>query len=482
VPTILILIAPNLEKNLLNTAPRSQPKPQPVTFQIHSLSHEGRGVACYGDQAGHATAQQGKKVFVRFALPHEKVLARVSKSHKRFEEAEMIRVLANPSPHRVRPDCAHFGICGGCALQHLDLAEQVRNKQQVLASHLEHFAGIQPQQWLPAIDNLQIDYRRRARMGVRWLAKQQQILLGFRQPSSNRLTPVQQCSVLDRRVSAHLTALTAVLAQLENRQQITHIEFALGDGEVALLIRHMLAFSKQDIDILLDFVKKRDWQLYFLPDRKQTLQRVDAENATMRLHYALPEFALDLAFSPLDFTQVNAAVNRKMVQLACQLLKLQPGETVLDLFCGLGNFSLPMARCVGSRGRVIAVEGVEEMVQRGEENALRNQIQQVQFYAQDLSQDFSDQLWAKQGFDAILIDPPRAGAELVMHYVANFAAKRIVYVSCNPATLARDAAILTQQGYRLTKAGIMDMFSHTEHVESIALFEKVATSMCDHEL
>ena len=211
----------------------------------------------------------------------------------------------------------------------------------------------------------------------------------------------------------------------------------------------------------------------------QSLTRVDTKNATMRLHYRLAEFDLRLAFSPLDFTQVNAAVNQKMVHLACQLLDLKLGERVLDLFCGLGNFSLPLAKCVGPTGQVVAVEGVLDMVQRGQENARANQIENVAFYCQNLMQDFSDQIWAQQGFDAIVIDPPRAGAEQVMHYLAKFAALRIVYVSCDPATLARDAGILSQNGYRLLKVGVMDMFSHTEHVESIALFERVQVPVVD---
>ncbi|KAA8731629.1 23S rRNA (uracil(1939)-C(5))-methyltransferase RlmD [Acinetobacter qingfengensis] len=467
---------------------RSQPKrqqqsqsSQSVTFTIQNLSHEGRGVALYGDQATHDPKQQGKKAFVRFALPGELVQTKITKTHKRFDEAELIQVIDHVSSHRVAPTCQHFGVCGGCSLQHLDAEQQIIFKQQVVASHLQHFAGVSPEEWLPPIRNAQADYRRKARMGVRWREKQQQMVLGFREQNSNYLVPIQQCSVLDQRVSAHLLALTQTLASLENKTAITHIEFALGDRDVALLIRHVTSLQRQDIEKLLDFVKKHQWQLYLLPDRYQTLQRIDAENATMRLHYALPEFALNLAFSPLDFTQVNANVNRQMVYMACQLLDLQRGERVLDLFCGLGNFSLALAQCVGKTGQVIAVEGVEEMVRRGEENAKRNQLQQVSFYAQDLSQDFSNQTWAKQGFDALLIDPPRSGAEQVMHYAANFAAKRIVYVSCNPATLARDAAILIQQGYRLVKAGIMDMFSHTEHVESIALFEKIATITSDKE-
>jgi len=193
----------------------------------------------------------------------------------------------------------------------------------------------------------------------------------------------------------------------------------------------------------------------------------------MRLHYSLPEFDLNFAFSPLDFTQVNPSVNQQMVQLACELLQLRQGERVLDLFCGLGNFTLPLARCVGTTGRVVGVEGSEDMVQRGTENAKRNEISQVEFYSQDLTKDFSHHSWAKQGFDALLIDPPRAGAYEVMQYIPNFGAKRIVYVSCNPATLARDASVLAEHGYQLKKAGVMDMFTHTGHVESIALFEKM---------
>ena len=192
----------------------------------------------------------------------------------------------------------------------------------------------------------------------------------------------------------------------------------------------------------------------------------------MRLHYALIDFDVNFSFSPLDFTQVDSTVNPQMVKLACELLQLQQGDRVLDLFCGLGNFSLPLARCVGPTGQVIAVEGSEEMVQRGQDNARRNAMTHVEFFSQDLTKDFSHHSWAKQGFDALLIDPPRSGAEELMHYVPKFNAKKIVYVSCNPATLARDAGVLAQHGYRLKKAGVMDMFTHTEHVESIALFEQ----------
>lgn len=461
---------------------------EPITFHVTSLSHEGRGVAMYGaneiglveNDLNHSeSTQAGKKVFIRYALVGETVKAKLTKSHKRFDEAEMVELLSAPSKDRIQPSCKHFGQCGGCALQHLDVEAQLQHKQQVLASHLKHFANVEPVEWLTPIQNQKADYRRRARLGVRWLAKSQQLIIGFREVQSNHLTPISECTVLDQRVSTHLDALRNCLSQLDIRDKITHLEFALGDEDVALVLRHTVDMPQQDIDKLLDFVKSRAWQLYLLPDRYQSLRRIDQPDAIMRLHYALPAFDLKLAFSPMDFTQVNANVNQQTVSLACQLLELKTGERVLDLFCGLGNFSFALARCVGATGQVVAVEGVDEMVYRGNENATLNQIDHVQFYQQDLASDFSDQAWARQGFDALLIDPPRAGASQVMHYVANFKAKRIVYVSCDPATLARDTAILIAQGYQLCKAGVMDMFTHTEHVESMTLFKRIDATMID---
>ena len=461
---------------LLKKNYRAKPKHTPVLdeeviLKIQSLSHEGRGIALYDEQ--HGVAQQGKKVFVKFALPEETVRVKLTKKHKRFDEGETQNLISSPSVHRIEPVCEHFGVCGGCAVQHMQPEQQIVYKQNVLASHLKHFAGLEPKEWLKPILSTRRDYRRRARVGVIWREKQKQLIIGFREARTNHLTPIKYCHVLDQRVGGSFADLTAVFSSLSDPTAITHIEFALGDDEVALIVRHVKSLIKQDVDKLLDFVKNRHWQLYFLPDQYQRLKRIDNENAIMRLHYALPRYNLELAFSPLDFTQVNAEVNQQMVSQACDLLQLKQGERVLDLFCGLGNFSLALARIVGEKGQVVAIEGVDEMVKRGQENALRNHIDNIEFYAQDLFQDFSTQSWAKQGFDALLIDPPRAGAEQVMHYIANFSAKRIVYISCDPATLARDAAILVQQGYQLVQAGIMDMFTHTEHIESIALFEKI---------
>ncbi|WP_313036255.1 23S rRNA (uracil(1939)-C(5))-methyltransferase RlmD [Acinetobacter sp.] len=455
---------------------KHRPKPRPAqhpiyTFQVESLSHEGRGIAHYGSHPDHPSDKQGKKVFIRYALPGETVKAQITNVVKRLEEADCLDVLSEASHLRVQPPCPHFGICGGCNMQHIQQDEQIRLKQDVLKSHLEHFAGIQPEQWLEPLRSEREDYRRKARIGVRYIPGKDKLVVGFREHQSNKLTSIDRCMVLDREFGS-ITALKQLLQSLTAKAAIGHIELAMGDHEIALVVRHTEKLSVDDVNRLKQFALNKEWQLYLQPAGADSLHRVDDPTAAMRLHYALDEFKVEFGFNPLDFTQVNSTINPQMVKLACDLLQLQKGERVLDLFCGLGNFSLPLARCVGESGKVIAVEGSEEMVQRGAENAEKNHMTQVEFYSQDLTKDFSHHSWANQGFDALLIDPPRSGAEEVMYYVPKFSAKRIVYVSCNPATLARDAGVLAKHGYRLKKAGVMDMFTHTGHVESIALFEK----------
>lgn len=453
---------------------RTKPRPaqQPIyTFQVESLSHEGRGIAHYGSHPDHPNEKQGKKVFIRYALPGETVSAQITNVVKRLEEADSTALLSEPAAIRIEPKCPHFTVCGGCNMQHIQLDEQIRLKQDVLKSHLEHFAGIQPEQWLPALRSSREDYRRKARIGVRYRPHKDKLVVGFRENQSNKLISIDRCMVLDREFGS-ITALKQLLQSLKAKAAIGHIELAMGDDEIALLVRHTEKLSQQDVNQLKQFALNKQWQLYLQPEGAESLHRVDDPTAAMRLHYALDDFDLKFGFSPLDFTQVNSTINPQMVKLACDLLQLQQGERVLDLFCGLGNFTLPLARCVGETGQVVGVEGSEEMVRRAAENAEINGIIHAHFYSQDLTKDFSHHSWANQGFDALLIDPPRAGAEEIMHYVPKFGAKKIVYVSCNPATLARDAGVLVQHGYRLKKAGVMDMFTHTGHVESIALFEK----------
>ncbi|MCK8640519.1 23S rRNA (uracil(1939)-C(5))-methyltransferase RlmD [Acinetobacter schindleri] len=453
---------------------RAQPRPkqQPeYIFQVESLSHEGRGIAHYGSHPDHPADKHGKKVFIRYALPGETVRARITREVKKLEEADSLELLSEASEIRIQPPCPHFGICGGCNMQHIAPDAQIELKQNVLKSHLQHFAGIQPDEWLAPLRSQREDYRRKARIGVRYLPGKDKLVVGFRESQSNKLTSIDRCMILDQEFGS-VTRLKQLLQSLNGKADVGHIELAMGDQEIALVVRETAQLPEQDVNQLREFALQKGWQLYIQPAGQNQLTRIDQPQLSARLHYRLDDFDVEFGFDPLDFTQVNSTVNPQMIRLACDLLQLQPGERVLDLFCGLGNFSLPLARCVGASGSVVGVEGSEEMVQRGAENAKINGIAQLSFHSQDLTQDFSHHSWANQGFDALLIDPPRSGAEEVMQYIPKFGAKRIVYVSCNPATLARDAGLLVQQGYRLSRAGVMDMFTHTGHVESIALFEK----------
>lgn len=465
----------------------------PVPFVIDGLSHDGRGVAIYGngfdEKDAHITDKHGKKVFVSFALPGETVNVKITNSRASFEEGDAVDVLAKPNAHRAVPPCPHFGVCGGCSLQHWQPDSQINFKQSVLAELLRHQADIEPDHWLHPIIADRLAYRTKARLGVRYVAKKGTALVGFRERSSNFLAELNECHILDARIGFEIENLKALIASLDGRDQIAQLELAMGeplpellDGNqpVALIVRNLSPLTDGDLEKLKAFFRERNWQLYLQPKGMDSIERIalhDDDNLTEqfgRLYYQLPEFDLTYEFIPTDFTQVNLSVNRKMTKLACDLLDLKSGERVLDLFSGLGNFSLPMARLVGESGRVIGVEGSDAMTARASTNARRNNLANTEFYAQDLTQDCSNEPWANQGFDALLIDPPRSGAWEIMQYLPNFNAKRIVYVSCNPATLARDTKALLDNGYRLTHAGVMDMFCHTGHVESIARFEKIA--------
>ena len=466
----------------------------PVTLTVTNLAHDGRGVASYGDQPDHHLDKHGKKVFVSFALPNETVSVKITGSRKSMEEGDAALVLANPNPERTTPPCPHFGVCGGCSLQHWQPDGQIQFKQSVLAELLEHQAHIQPENWLPPLVADRLGYRTKARMGVRYVEKKGTALVGFRERASNFLANLNECHVLDPRVGFEIEPLKALISSLDARDHIPQLELAMGETlddvidskkSIAVIVRHMVDLGEHDIAKLQAFFAERNWQLFLQPKGSDTVHRIDPlyENTaharpssltvppTGGLFYRLPEFDVTFEFSPLDFTQVNLSVNRKMTKLAIDLLDLKPGERVLDLFCGLGNFSLPLARQVGETGFVIGVEGSSEMTQRAKMNATANGLHHTDFFAQDLTKDFSAEPWVGQ-VDALLIDPPRSGALEVMQYLDKFNAKRIVYVSCNPITLARDTAVLLDKGYKLTHAGVMDMFPHTGHVESIARFEK----------
>lgn len=470
--------------------PKSDSNLTHLSLPIHvtSLTHDGRGIATYDERFEE---KSGKKVFVNFALPDETVTVKLTKSKKHHDEAEVLDIITK-SPHRVTPICPHFGVCGGCTLQHLDADEQIKHKQSILQHQLAK-ANLTPLSWLPPLVLDTEHYRTKARLGVRYLPKSDRLILGFRERASNFLTDIDVCPILDVRVSNHLKELKAALHQLQHKDAITHVQIAMGEPftdpaplhppSVALILRHVKPLSCDDQTTLINFGKSLHWQIYLQPKDERSIHRIDSQavhelpNSHTTppmggLFYTLPEFGLRLESSPTDFTQVNLSINRHMVALACRLLALKTGERVLDLFCGLGNFSLAIAKCVGESGQVIGVEGSPEMVMRARMNAHANGMDHAHFFVQDLTQDFSKAPWVGQ-VDALLIDPPRTGAWEVMNYVGRFHAKRIVYVSCDVATLVRDSVRLAEQGYELTHVGVMDMFCHTGHVESIARFEKI---------
>jgi 23S rRNA (uracil1939-C5)-methyltransferase len=425
-------------------------------LEISGLSHDGRGVAELG----------GKKVFVHGALPGELVRARLLARQRRYDEAQVVDVL-HASPRRVQPRCAHFGVCGGCALQHLDPAAQILAKQETLLQNLERIGKVTPCKVLEPLTGPGWHYRRRARLSARYVDKKERLLIGFRERQGRYVAEMTECHVLDERIAKILPELTAVVSSLEARAHVPQIEVACGDRQCALVFRHMVALSAADQGILRDFALQHDVAVLLQPAGPESIHCL--EPAQVRLDYALPDYGLSLEFGPSDFIQVNAGLNEAMIAHALQLLQPVATDVVLDLFCGLGNFTLPLARAAGS---VVGVEGDAELVNKARNNALRNGIANVEFHVADLATDLAGAGWLQRHYDKILIDPPRSGAEEMLALIAATRARRLVYVSCHPGSLARDAGILVNDyGFELLAVGVMDMFPHTAHVESIALFE-----------
>jgi len=448
-----------------------------VELQINRLSHDGRGIADI----------EGKIAFVAGALAGERVLARFTGRRSQYDELKVEEVL-DPSSQRREPPCRWASICGGCSMQHMSLDAQIELKQQTLFDQLHHSAKISAYERLPPIRAVGFSYRRKARLAVRYVHKKEDTLVGFREKDSSFIADMQSCLVLEHDVSVLISPLREMINGLLSRTTIPQIEVAVGERmsadlwsedqtdihqtaagicEVALIVRHLEALPDVDQQQLLRFAQEHLLELYLQPKGPESVHKVWPEDGAVRLYYYLPEFSLKMAFHPIDFTQVNASINRMMISAAVKMLDLQPEDKVLDLFCGLGNFTLPIARHCSE---VTGVEGSQEMVLRGSENAVLNQISNAKFYAADLTADLSKQIWAQSRYTKILLDPPRSGAYEIIEQIANSGAEKIVYISCNPATLARDAAALVNQGYRLTRAGIMDMFPNTSHVESIAEF------------
>jgi 23S rRNA (uracil1939-C5)-methyltransferase len=424
---------------------------------IESLSHDGRGVA-------HI---DGKTVFIDGALPGEEVGFEYLTTRRKFDEGR-VSTIHRASPDRVTPPCAHFGVCGGCSLQHMDSAAQIRAKQDVLLDNLRHIGGVEPAQVLPPLTGPVTGYRTRARLGVRHVIKKGRVLVGFRERRSALLADLSRCEVLHPAVGRHVNALAGLLDGMDAKARIPQIEVAIGDDVTALVFRHLDPLNEFDLDRLRQFARDRDMHIYLQPAGPGSLQLLWP--ASSRLHYRLEEDEIDIVFLPTDFTQVNPQINRQMVARVMELLQPAPTDRVLDLFCGLGNFTLPLARRVGS---VTGVEGAAGLVERARENAVHNAIDNAGFHVADLEADNSLAGWTRQVYDKVLLDPPRSGAAGMLETLGRILPGRIVYVSCHPGSLARDAGRLVNEfGYELKAAGVMDMFPHTAHVESIALFDR----------
>lgn len=436
---------------------RPQRISEPESAQVVDLDDEGRGVA----------KVQGKAVFITDALPDEAVQFIRGHQHRSFDEARL-HAIVSPSPDRVAPGCEHFGVCGGCALQHLAPHRQIDFKQRQLLESLKRIGHVEPAEIFESLQGPAFNYRRRARLGVRWVAKKNRALVGFRERNTKFLADIRRCAVLKAPADRLVGPLADLITTLTIRDQLPQIEVAVADNATALVFRILKPLADADLERLRQFALQHSVVVYLQPGGPDSIAPLDVQPPS--LTYSLPEFGVAFEFEPCDFIQINSALNERMVSRALQLLEIAPTDRVLDLFCGLGNFSLPLAR---KAREVIGVEGDAGLVQRARANAARNAIENVSFHVANLFEADLGALWARQPFDRVLLDPPRAGAREVLPLIAKSGARRIVYVSCHAGSLARDAGLLVNEhGYRLLGAGAMDMFPHTTHGESIAVFER----------
>ncbi|MDD0974531.1 23S rRNA (uracil(1939)-C(5))-methyltransferase RlmD [Pseudomonas fontis] len=450
-----------MSKTKRNTGLRFQPTggsraPQIPTgkkqrLSIERLAGDGRGIAFL----------EGRTWFVSGALAGEEVEARVLNTHGKVVEARLERVFSANPMRRAAP-CKHFDRCGGCNLQHLPHADQLELKQRLLAEQLQRVAGVVPEQWAAPLSGPEFGYRRRARVAVRWDQKAKKLKVGFRAEASQDIVAIDDCPVLVQPLQSIMRHLPVLLHSLSKPQVVGHVELFSGTA-LALLLRHTGPLGEGDLARLQAFCSEANVQLWLQGEGEPA-----PVEAGQSLGFVLEPWNLELAYRPGDFVQVNAQVNTAMIEQAMAWLAPQADERVLDLFCGLGNFALPLA---GKAREVVAVEGVQAMVERAAANARSNNLHNAAFFQADLSQPLASSSWAAGGFSAVLLDPPRDGAFEVVRNIGALGAKRLVYVSCNPATLARDTLELVKQGYRLKCAGILDMFPQTAHVEAMALFE-----------
>jgi len=426
---------------------------------IESLDQEGRGVARVA----------GKVAFIEDALTGEAVVYSAYRKNTNCEFGKAERILRS-SPMRVAPRCRYFGICGGCSMQHLDAIAQVAAKQRILEDNLRHIGNVKAEMLLPPIYGREWEYRQRARLSVRYVSKKGGVLMGFHERRSSFVADTQSCEILPRRISELINPLRDLIGSLSLRERIPQLELSIGEAADVLVLRVLGEPNDNDKELLKAFADRHRLQFYLQPGGPESAYAFYPENMP-GLYYTIPEFNLTLEFHPTEYTQVNHAMNRMLVRRAMQLLEPARGERIADLFCGLGNFTLPAARC---GAKVTGIEGVVELARRAEENAVRNGLKDLtDFRVANLFEATEASLAGFGRFDKMLLDPPRDGAVAVVKSLGDSAPPRIVYISCNPATLARDAAVLVHtKGYGLKAAGVINMFPHTSHVESIVLFEK----------
>jgi 23S rRNA (uracil1939-C5)-methyltransferase len=430
---------------------------------IESATHDGRGIA----------AVTGKKVFVAGALAGEKVRFQRRKRRRNYDEAELLEVL-EPSPARIQPRCAVFGTCGGCTLQHVPSSAQRDIKDRALRDSLERIGKVTPERWLPPLFNEQEDgdwrYRRRARLAVKDVSGKGRVLVGFRERHAPYVCDMHRCEVLARPVDDLIDPLSDMIGRLSIRKRLPQVEVAVADNATELVFRVLDPPDPKDMIELARFADEQGVQVALQPGGPDTVEPVLSGTPAIPLRYSLPAFSIEIEFGATDFVQINGEVNRRMVQAAIELLEIGEDHHVLDLYCGIGNFSLPIARRAGT---VLAIEGESHQVARGRRNAELNDIGNCEFLKADLAEVDGGEAWLKAGCDRLLLDPARTGAQPVVEHAKTLGADRIVYVSCHPGTLARDAGILVNdQDYVFEAAGIIDMFPHTGHVESIAVFRK----------
>lgn len=442
---------------MTRTRSRKKPLPEtPVSATITSLTHDGRGVA-------HV---DGKAVFIDEALPGEQVEFIYTDIRKDYAEGRVV-MLHSRSDIRVDADCPHFGVCGGCSFQHVAPDQQIHIKQNLLVEQFARIGKLDiPEIWTP-IDGPHWGYRRKARMGVKYVDKKNRVLVGFRERRHQFLAEIDNCLVMHPAVGLRLTLLGELIASLSIKDKIPQIEVAIGDDECVLAVRVLAPPDPEDIERLREFAHRHQLGLYLQPKGPDTIAPLPGESP-LKLGYALPEHGIEFLFRPAMFTQVNYEINRLMIDRVVEALELKDSDSVLDLFCGLGNFTLPIAK---KAGWVVGIEGDQPLVNHAWDNARHNGVTNVEFHVADLSKAIDDQPWAQRRYDKLMLDPSRAGASEVLPHIPKWRPERIVYVSCNPSTLARDAGILVHElGYTLVKAGVMNMFPQTSHVESIALF------------